>query len=50
MQIRFLKISLYYAAFTLFEKVDFQILKFKFNACSMKQTFYPLHKLKIAQT
>jgi len=26
-------------------EIGFQILKLKFHACSMKQTFYPLHKL-----
>jgi len=31
-----------------FIKMDFQVLKFKFNACNFKQAFYPLHKLHIA--
>jgi len=49
-----------YAAFTLtgfddqernlmFVKTDFQVLKLKFHACSMKQTFYPLYKQNIEQ-
>jgi len=29
-------------------KTDFQVLKFKFHACSFKQAFYPLYKLYIA--
>jgi len=32
-----------------FEKTDFQVLKLKFNACSMKQAFYALNKLNIAR-
>jgi len=46
----------YNAAFTLsgfdkqernltFVKTDFQVLKLKFLACSMKQAFYPLNKI-----
>jgi len=31
-------------------KTNFQVLKLKFHACSMKQAFYPLHKLNIART
>jgi len=32
-----------------FAKMDFQILKLKFHACSMKQAFLLLHKLNIAR-
>jgi len=49
-----------YTAFTLtgfddqernltFVKTNFQVLKFKFLACSMKQAFYTLHKQNIAR-
>jgi len=49
-----------YAAFTLsgfddqernltYVKTAFQVLKLQFLACSMKQTFYPLHKQNIAR-
>jgi len=33
----------------MFVKTDFQVLKLKFLAYSIKQAFYPLHKLKIAR-
>jgi len=32
----------------MFVKTAFQVLKFKFLACSMKQAFYPFHKQNIA--
>jgi len=32
-----------------FVKTDFQILKLKFHACSMKQVFLLFHKLNIAR-
>jgi len=32
-----------------FVKTAFQVLKLKFLGCSMKQTFYPLHKQNIAR-
>jgi len=32
-----------------FVKTAFQVLKFKFFACSMKQAFYPLYKQNIAR-
>jgi len=31
-----------------FVQTDFQVLKLKFHACSLKQAFYPLRKLYIA--
>jgi len=33
----------------LFAKTDFQVLKLKFHACSMKQAFCPLCKLNVMQ-
>jgi len=29
--------------------MDFKVLKLKFHACSLKQVFYPFHKLNIAR-
>jgi len=54
------QITVTYAAFTLsgfddqeqnltFVKTDFQVLKLKLIACSMKQVFYPLHKQNITR-
>jgi len=53
-------ISFSYAAFTLngfddqernlmLVKTDFQVLKFKFYTCIMKQAFYLLHKQNVAR-
>jgi len=33
----------------MFVKTDFQVLKLKFLACSMKQAFYPLHKQNVVR-
>jgi len=34
----------------MFMKTDFQILKLKFHACSMKQAFCPFHKRNMARS